>query len=117
MSVNLRRIGLAVIACSAAALTGASGFADEPAGEPDLGAALYAEHCAVCHGERLVESGGGGIDLRKFPRNQQARFMNSVLNGKNNMPPWRSLLSAAEVEALFKYVNAGEGNAPEGSTP
>jgi hypothetical protein len=48
------------------------------------------------------------IDLRKFPPDQHERFVSSVTHGKNQMPPWGDLLSAADVEALWAYVMAGE---------
>lgn len=53
-------------------------------------------------------SGVGVFDLRAFPLDQRSRFFNSVSNGKNNMPPWRSLLSQEEIGFLFAYVAAGE---------
>jgi mono/diheme cytochrome c family protein len=46
--------------------------------------------------------------LRKFPHDQRSRFINSVTNGKNQMPPWRGQLKPEEIEALWAYVVAGE---------
>lgn len=34
--------------------------------------------------------------------------MNSVSNGKNSMPPWKSVLSQEQIGNLFAYVVAGE---------
>ena len=62
----------------------------------------------MCHGEHMADPGGGYFDLRTFPPDQKARFVNSVTNGKNNMPPWRSVLSAEDIDSLFAYVVAGE---------
>jgi len=50
----------------------------------------------------------GASDLRKFPRGERERFINSVMRGKNQMPPWGDLLKPEEVEALWAYVVAGE---------
>lgn len=72
------------------------------------GAKLYSANCAVCHGARMVEEGGGFFDLRTFPPVQRSRFMHSVSNGKNSMPPWKSVLSQDEIGSLFAYVIAGE---------
>lgn len=72
------------------------------------GAKTYADNCAVCHGPKMVEPGGGFFDLRTFPPAQRARFMNSVSNGKNGMPPWKSVLSQEQIGQLFAYVVAGE---------
>ena len=77
---------------------------------PDLvqkGAALYAKNCASCHGRRMANP-DWAIDLRTFPKDEHSRFVNSVTNGKNSMPPWGGLFSAEEIEALWSYVMAGE---------
>lgn len=83
---------------------------EEPAPTPETiaeGSALYSRHCAACHGPRMANP-EGAFDLRKFPSDQHDRFVNSVSNGKNSMPPWRGLLGADEIEALWAYVVAGE---------
>ena len=99
--------GLLVAACagSAFAQSGAAAFTPE---QIAAGAKLYADNCAVCHGPNMVEPGGGFFDLRTFPPNQRSRFMNSVSNGKNSMPPWKSVLSQDQIGTLFAYVVAGE---------
>lgn len=103
-------------AFAAAALAGASAFAQgstpTDAGftpeQIEAGAKIYAANCAVCHGPSMVEPGGGFFDLRTFPANQRSRFINSVSNGKNSMPPWKSVLSQQDIAHLFAYVVAGE---------
>ena len=47
------------------------------------------------------------FDLRKFPRDQHERFVDSVTRGKNQMPPWGDMLKADEIEALWAYVPDG----------
>lgn len=71
------------------------------------GAALYAQHCAACHGPRMADP-EGAFDLRKFPPDQRSRFINSVTNGKNSMPPWGGLFKREEIDSLWAYVVAGE---------
>jgi mono/diheme cytochrome c family protein len=71
------------------------------------GAALFARHCATCHGTRM-RNPQWAIDLRAFPRNAHARFVDSVNNGKRNMPPWDDVLEPNEIEALWAYVISGE---------
>ena len=34
------------------------------------------------------------------------RLMNSVLNGKSQMPPWRGVLDMEQIDALWAYVRA-----------
>ena len=50
----------------------------------------------------------GAFDLRKFPREDKARFVTSVTQGKQNMPPWGDLLKPEDIDALWAYVVAGE---------
>jgi mono/diheme cytochrome c family protein len=71
------------------------------------GAEIYARNCAPCHGPRMLDP-NAAVDLRKFPRDQRGRFVNSVMKGKNQMPPWGDLFKPEEIDALWAYVIAGE---------
>lgn len=74
----------------------------------DQGRDLFNEACAPCHGRDMVNTGTLTFDLRKFPKDDAARFRSSVLNGKGNaMPPWRDKLSDDDVNALWAYVRGG----------
>lgn len=77
---------------------------DDPAARGRL---LYAHHCSHCHGFNMVTSGTIAFDLRKFPHNDKARFLNSVTNGKNGMPPWKGTLSGEQIDLLWAYVLTG----------
>jgi mono/diheme cytochrome c family protein len=71
------------------------------------GAALYATHCEACHGVRMVGP-PWAIDLKTFPRDNPARFVDSVTYGVRAMPPWGDLLKPEEIQALWAYLVAGE---------
>jgi mono/diheme cytochrome c family protein len=71
------------------------------------GATMYSQNCAPCHGPHMADP-QGAFDLRTFSPDQKSRFLNSVTNGKNSMPPWGGLFSAGEIESLWAYVMAGE---------
>lgn len=73
------------------------------------GKRLYKQYCEVCHGVNMNSGSSGAFDLRGFPANQQRRFIASVANGKNSMPPWRGVLSTSDIESLFSYVTS-QGN-------
>jgi mono/diheme cytochrome c family protein len=98
----------ASFACGALFLFGATAFAEEYSPERiRTGAAIYSRNCSPCHGSRM-QNPESAFDLSKFPPDQHERFVSSVTRGKNQMPPWGDLLSAADVEALWAYVMAGE---------
>jgi mono/diheme cytochrome c family protein len=89
-----------------------SGAAQEPTFPPDQiakGASIFSRNCSPCHGTRMRDP-ESAFDLTKFPHDQRERFVNSVTRGKNMMPPWGDLLAAADIEALWSYVVAGEKN-------
>jgi mono/diheme cytochrome c family protein len=95
-------IGLAL----ASADTGAQG----PQFPPDQvarGAQLFALNCATCHGTRM-RNPQWAIDLHTFPRDAKARFVDSVMNGKRNMPSWDDVLTPDDVDALWAYVSTGD---------
>ena len=71
------------------------------------GGEIYAVNCAPCHGGGMQDA-NPAFDLRKFPADEHARFVNSALNGKNQMPPWGDFFKPDQLEALWAYVMAGE---------
>jgi mono/diheme cytochrome c family protein len=74
----------------------------------DQGRDLFNEVCAPCHGRDMVNTGTLTFDLRKFPKDDAARFRNSVLNGKGQaMPAWRDKLSDDDLNVLWAFVRSG----------
>jgi mono/diheme cytochrome c family protein len=71
------------------------------------GADIFARNCSPCHGPRMQDP-ESAFDLRKFPPDEHDRFVRSVTNGKNQMPPWGDLLKRDDIEALWAYVTMGE---------
>ena len=71
----------------------------------DAGEQIYNDYCFTCHGEKLVSS-GQTFDLRRLTVADRARFENSVLAGKNQMPPWRGVISSEQIELLWQFVRA-----------
>ena len=72
------------------------------------GERVYNNYCFTCHGENLVSS-GQTFDLRRLRADERPRFDNSVLNGKGQMPPWKGVLSAQDIDNVWVYIRA---NAP-----
>jgi mono/diheme cytochrome c family protein len=71
----------------------------------EAGENVYNNNCQVCHGDNLVSS-GQVFDLRRLTPNDRARFDNSVRNGKNQMPPWKGVLSDEEIDEVWHYIRA-----------
>jgi mono/diheme cytochrome c family protein len=79
--------------------------AAETAQKVAAGMAVYNSHCVRCHGENL-QNNGWTYDLRRLRPEDNARFVNSVLSGKGQMPPWRGALTEEEIEAIWAYIRA-----------
>jgi len=69
------------------------------------GKTSYAQKCSHCHGPNMVTSGTVAPDLRGFP-NDNARFTATVKQGKNNMPPWKDILSDQEITEIWAFVSS-----------
>jgi mono/diheme cytochrome c family protein len=80
---------------------------DAPADQAkiDAGENIYNNNCQTCHGDGLVTT-GQTFDLRRLTAADRPRFENSVRNGKNQMPPWRDVLSDADIDAVWIYIRA-----------
>ena len=76
------------------------------------GRAQFHRTCAQCHGRNMVNAGTTVYDLRKFPLDQPERFVQSVTNGKGNMPSFKQALEPAQVELLWAYVGTRGGKEP-----
>ena len=91
----------------AGAVAPEAGAQQFPPEQVKQGAAIYATHCATCHGNRMLNP-PWAIDLATFPRDERARFIDSVTNGVRNMPPWGDVIKPDGVAALWAYLVAGE---------
>jgi mono/diheme cytochrome c family protein len=69
------------------------------------GETTYNTYCQVCHGEELVST-GQIFDLRRLTPEDRSRFENSVRNGKNQMPPWGTVLDSAQIDAIWTYIRS-----------
>jgi mono/diheme cytochrome c family protein len=78
--------------------------AEDPAAE---GEQIYEDYCATCHGEQLQNNSNGlTFDLRRLKSDEYPRFVNSVTNGKNKMPPWKGVLTETQINDLWAYIRA-----------
>jgi mono/diheme cytochrome c family protein len=73
----------------------------------EKGAIIYQDYCSSCHGEELRNTSGGvTFDLRRLRPQDHDRFVNSVLIGKTQMPPWRGVLDMQQIESIWAYIRA-----------
>ena len=60
-----------------------------------------------CHGDELRNTSGGvTFDLTRLRAADHDRFVNSVLNGKTQMPPWRDVLDMEQIESVWSFIRA-----------
>ena len=71
----------------------------------DAGESVYNDYCQTCHGANMVSS-GQSYDLRKLRQDERPRFETSVVNGKNQMPPWKGVLDADQIDSVWAYIRS-----------
>ena len=102
MTALRRSFAIAVVLASTVATR-----ADPDAGKVEAGAAIYDDYCSRCHGDGLRNTSGGvTFDLRRLRAEDRERFLDSVLNGKRQMPPWRGALKPEQIESIWAYIRA-----------
>ena len=101
------------IACAASApLPAGAQSATSRSADFENGRQQFHRTCAQCHGRNMINSGITSYDLRKFPADQEERFVASVMNGKGNMPGYKDALNAVQLRGLWVYVS-NRGTAPK----
>jgi mono/diheme cytochrome c family protein len=72
-----------------------------------VGATIYGNYCSNCHGDGLRNtSGGATFDLTRLRAADHDRFVNSVLYGNTQMPPWRGVLDMEQIESIWSFIRA-----------
>ena len=108
-----------VAACSAgsggtAATTTTAKRTTTTAGAAD-GATIFRTNCAECHGADGTGGQGPALVGPKASGISAAEATKVVTNGRKAMPPWKSELSPAEIDAVVAYVRGDLGD-PGGAT-
>lgn len=96
-------VAFAALLLSAAAASAQGTMPDKA--KVEAGETVYNTYCAVCHGDRLVST-GQFPNLRRLTAGDRAKFDTTVRNGRNQMPPWKDVLSDAEIDQLWAYIRA-----------
>ncbi len=93
-------------------------MAEVPA-EPITGAATFLRYCAGCHGfdgfaaYEHAPSFSMGERLQKDDR----ELLQSVLNGKKNMPPWKDKLPVQDLRNAITYLRLMNERYQKGEPP
>jgi cytochrome c55X len=91
----------------AAALSPAWSQDAESLPSAERGRQLYNSYCARCHGLNMVAASSAFFDLRTLAPGEKERFERSVNQGLRAMPAWGSILTPADVQALWLFVISG----------
>ena len=75
----------------------------------DDGREVYVEHCAQCHGERLMAT-GAAPDLKLLGADQRARFDGIVRDGKGQMPAWAGMITDEQIDQVWAYIRSRAQN-------
>ena len=107
-SAAMRREVIAVITLAFAAILAPEATADLAATSTTealykKGKTSFRKRCARCHGVNMMRPVVGVFDLRTFPQEDNARFVDSVSNGKNAMPSWGAVLKPEDIDTLWLY--------------
>ncbi len=103
-----RRIWLFVpvaIGWAPALLAGTASAQDQDKAKIAAGEQTFSEYCSTCHGENLISS-GQIPDLRRLKAADRPRFETTVFNGKNQMPPWKGVLTEQQLDGVWSYIRA-----------
>jgi mono/diheme cytochrome c family protein len=77
------------------------------------GQALYAQHCARCHGADGKSKTALGRTFKspdltssRVQSRSNTRFTSTIKNGRGNMPNFKKKLSAQDIAALVAYIRS-----------
>ena len=97
------------VAAYVASVAGVGGFAAAPGNVGTNGAAIFKANCSSCHtlaGAGATGTVGPNLDQLKPA---MALVVHQVTNGGAIMPAFKGKLSAAQIQAVAKYVSSSAG--------
>ncbi len=96
-----------LVAAALSCATAAAAAQQPPS--PEAGKRAYTSYCARCHGIELRVGSSAFFDLRTFPKDDKARFIESVTNGKRAMPAWKDIVTREQMDAIWAYIGQVNG--------
>ncbi|MGH9700110.1 MAG: c-type cytochrome [Candidatus Acidiferrales bacterium] len=112
----LLMVGLTAFVYAAPASAGASDAASKEAG-----AKIFSDNCVPCHGEDGTGNtssgkllGAANLTTAKVQNLSNATLAHVIAEGKGQMPPFKSVLTHAQIQDVLKYVREfGKKKAPQ----
>ena len=98
-------IGLGAVVWFMAALSAQETVSPQDKAKIEAGEHVYSDNCQVCHGDNLVST-GQFPNLRRLTAKDSEKFDTTVRNGRNQMPPWKDVLSDAQIDQAWSYIRA-----------
>ena len=97
------------VAAYVASVAGVGGFAAAPGNVGTNGAAIFKANCSSCH--TLAAAGATGTVGPNLDQLKPAMavVVHQVTNGGAVMPAFKGKLSAAQIQAVAKYVSSSAG--------
>ena len=71
----------------------------------EAGENVYSTYCAPCHGDGLVST-GQFPNLKRLTPSDRAKFDSTVREGRNQMPPWRDVLTDEQIDQIWTYIRS-----------
>ena len=105
---HLGRCARIVVGCGVSLWLATAALAQEPLPDRakiDAGETVYSTYCAPCHGDQLVST-GQFPNLRRLTPADRAKFDSTVRDGRNQMPPWRGVVSDEQIDQIWAYVRS-----------
>jgi mono/diheme cytochrome c family protein len=99
------RIG---VGCGVSLWLATAALAQEPLPDRakiEAGETVYSTYCAPCHGDQLVST-GQFPNLRRLTPVDRAKFDSTVRDGRNQMPPWRGVVSDEQIDQIWAYIRS-----------
>lgn len=83
------------------------------------GAKTFLTYCAGCHGQDgfAAYEHAPSFSMGERLKQDDRELLQSVLNGKNNMPPWRDMLSVEDLRNAIAYLRLMHQRHLKGEAP
>jgi mono/diheme cytochrome c family protein len=100
-------IGIIVGWCLSVWLAVAASAQESPPDKAKIeaGETVYGTYCAPCHGDQLVST-GQFPNLRRLTPADRTKFANTVRDGRNQMPPWRGVVTDEQIDQIWAYIRS-----------